>query len=282
MSKNRNAPTKEQLRKRLARAYRDAQRAANKILGLDEEGDPYAKVVIRDYRLQEPFHFTPLPKHSALSIDDAELTEQRFTDIIRLAHCNLGCATEQLKRVADDFERWLERRRKRNALVEAFNGEFKMPVALDQLGTKLHEGCTRIFGLSFQEWDSASTFKPTTWAKEAHKKMLQLSREMPRRFIRVVLHLENGLRAYGIYERELVDLTAAVAACQDLITRWKDELKAENLSHRKFGPYSRFKSKTEFIRKTNAAIRRNEEKIRNLEAIARRMRSRPEMLKRQK
>jgi hypothetical protein len=274
MPKTKNSPTKEQLRKRLARAYRDAQRATNKILGLDEEGDPYAKVVIQDYRLQEPFHFTPLPKHSALSIDDAELTEQRFTDIIRLAHCNLGCATEQLKRVADNFERWLERRRKRNALVEAFDGEFKMPVALDQLGAELHEGSTRIFELTFQQWDSASTFNPTTWAKEAHKKMLQLSREMPRRFLRVVLHLENGLRVYGIYERELADLTEAVAVCQGLITRWKDELKAENLSRRKFGRFSAFKSKTEFIRRNKSAIRRNEEKIRKLEAISRRLRSR--------
>lgn len=232
--------------------------------------------------MQEPFHFTPLPKHSALSIDDAELTEQRFTDIIRLAHCNLGCATEQLKRVGDDFERWLERRRKRDALAQAFAGEFKMPVALDQLGTKLHEGSTRIFELTFQQWDSASTFNPTTWAKEAHKKILQLSHEMPRRFIRVVLHLENGLRVYGIYERELADLTAAVAACQDLITRWKDELKAENLSRRKFGPFCHFNSKTGFIRKTKAAIRRNEGKIRKLEAIARRIRTRSKILQKQK
>src|ERR1051326_1457718 len=97
---------------------------------------------------------------------------------------------------------------------------------------------------------------------------------MPRWFIRVVLHLENGLRVYGIYERELADLTEAVAACQELITRWKDEQKPENLSPRKFGRFSAFKSKTEFIRRTKSAIRRNEEKIRKLEAISRRLRSR--------
>lgn len=277
MPKTRNASDKKQLLKLLSRA----QRAASVVLGRNDEGEDYAKVIVRDYRLHEPFHFTPLPRHSPSSIDDTNLTEQQFTDIIRLAHCNLGCATEQLKRAADDFERWLERRRKRNALVEAFAGEFKMPVALDLLGTKLHEGCTRIFQLTFQEWDSASTFNPTTWAKEAHKKMLHLSREMPRQFIRVVLHVENGLRVYGIYERELADLTAAVAACQELITRWKSELKPESLSRRKFGPYSRFKSKTEFIRKTKAAIRRNEEKIRKLEAISLRMGSRSKVLQRQ-
>jgi len=94
--------------------------------------------------------------------------------------------------------------------------------------------------------------------------------------------LENGLRVYAIYQREVADLAAAVSACQELITRWKSELKPENLSSRKFGPFCHFKSTTEFIRKTKAAIQRNEEKIWKLEAIAKRIGRRSETPQRQK
>ena len=101
--------------------------------------------------------------------------------------------------------------------------------------------------------------------------MDRFSKDKQRRFIRVVLHLENGLRVYGIYQRELLDVTAAIEARRERILRWRTELKPENLARRRFGRFLAFNSKTEFIRKTRAAIRRSEEKITKLEAIGRRI-----------
>lgn len=237
-------------------AETEARRAVNKVLGKDEEGSTFGRVIVSDCRLHSYLPYINVNKVTALPHEkEAKLTAADFQEALRSAQFNVEGAVRTLASIQGDFNAWLDRKQEMDDISSIFAAKLKLPVFFKRTKRISETRLTVLDIPTTQHFQQRSRQNIVKWAVEA-KTAIGLAIQGGRQAVAVEVSMDtiSYLHIYLICKATKEELLDRVEALAGQISRWEENLKPENVKKKKIQSGC---SQSAYIARTKAALNRD-------------------------